>query len=89
MTHDIEKRLMERYRKLAEEKFRYSPDLDVLIVGHNHLPDHYSFSLAGKMRSYFNLGDWVKNFTWLEYQPNQESGPFTLKRFTLTPLAKN
>lgn len=77
------------YRKLAEEKFRQSPDLDILIAGHNHFPDHYSFESTGKKRTYFNLGDWVKHFTYLEYRTIKGKGEFSLRKYCFTPQNEN
>ncbi len=80
-----QEKIVSLYRKLAEEKFRRSPDLDILIAGHNHFPDHYSFESTGKKRSYFNLGDWVKHFTYLEYR----EGEFSLRKYCFTPRNEN
>jgi UDP-2,3-diacylglucosamine hydrolase len=88
---ESQEKVVSLYRKLAEEKFRRSPDLDILIAGHNHCPDHYTFEYAGKKRSYFNLGDWVKHFTYLEYRPVPPSskGEFSLKKYCFTPQNEN
>lgn len=79
-----EEKIRSLYRELAEKKFHRNADLDVLISGHNHIPDHYSFQFSGRAREYYNLGDWVKNFTYLEHR----EGNFSLKKLLYTPERK-
>ena len=68
----------EVYKRLAEEKLKKS-SIDVLIAGHNHCPDAQTFEFSGSRKYYYNTGDWLTHFSYLEL----ESGRFSLKYFSL------
>lgn len=53
------------YRSTAEKLVEAGHDL--VIMGHTHLPDDYRFQVSGREGRYINLGDWVRNFTYLEF----------------------
>ena len=53
------------YRKTAESLFQSG--YDVVIMGHTHLPDETRQRTNGRMCQYINTGDWVKHFTYLEF----------------------
>ena len=57
------------YRRSAEERFEQG--YDVVIMGHTHIPDHYTKHVDGRQCDYYNTGDWVKNFTYLEFDGSQ------------------
>lgn len=42
-------------------------NFDVVIMGHTHIPDDYRIQVAGRPKRYINLGDWVRHFTYLEF----------------------
>ncbi len=58
-------RVREIYRNTAERIFR--DGYDMVIFGHTHLPDDHRVVLDGRPCRYVNLGDWVKHFTYLEF----------------------
>jgi len=43
----------------------------VVILAHNHLPQRCSFEIDGKETHYFNVGDWIHNFSFLRYRPGR------------------
>lgn len=53
------------YRKAAEEIF--SQGYDIVLMGHTHLPDDVSTVVNGRQCRYINTGDWVKHFTYVEF----------------------
>lgn len=58
-------RIREVYRQAATNLF--ARGFEVVIMGHTHLPDDFVIEVCGKLRRYINLGDWVTNFTYLEF----------------------
>jgi UDP-2,3-diacylglucosamine pyrophosphatase LpxH len=48
----------ESLKAWAEEKLRAEPDLDLVVLGHTHLPVLLE---VGPGRHYLNAGDWVMN----------------------------
>ncbi len=69
----------ELYRSFAQKKLEEGSS-DVVILGHSHTPEEKEWEIAGKKKYYFNLGDWITHFTYLEY----EGGIFRLKKFVFT-----
>ncbi len=53
------------YRATAEEVFEKG--YDVVIMGHTHIPDHYTKVVGGRTCHYYNTGDWLHSFTYLEF----------------------
>ncbi|MBY0370621.1 UDP-2,3-diacylglucosamine diphosphatase [bacterium] len=53
------------YREAARSYFRNGKD--VVIMGHTHLPDHFQENVGERSCDYYNLGDWVRHFTYLEF----------------------
>ncbi|TVR84303.1 MAG: UDP-2,3-diacylglucosamine diphosphatase [Saprospirales bacterium] len=49
----------------SERKLQYHPEIDFFIFGHRHLPIDHTLS-NGKSR-YVNLGDWLKYFSYAEF----------------------
>ena len=64
----------DRYRNFGK-KILIENNYDYFIVGHTHIPDEYEVA-PGKM--YYNVGDWVRNYTYLEYV----DGKFTIKKIS-------
>ena len=62
----------DRYRNFGK-KILTENDYDYFIVGHTHIPDEYE---VAKGKWYYNVGDWVRNYTYLEYQ----DGTFQIKK---------
>lgn len=85
------KRASAMSRKVVQEKDRvkelqaienfamkkFQEGTDVFLAGHAHLPAAKTFFLEGKVKHYFNLGDWQEYFTFVIY----EEGQFSLKTF--------
>jgi len=53
------------YRRTATELFEKG--YDVVVMGHTHIPDDYCLKVGERNCRYLNTGDWVKNFTYLEF----------------------
>lgn len=50
---------------------------DVCVLGHSHFPDEQRYDIQGKGVSYYNCGDWLTHFSYLEV----DRGEFSLKKF--------
>lgn len=57
------------YRNTAEEIF--AKGYDIVLMGHTHLPDDVSTVVDGRQCRYINTGDWVKHFTYVEFDGAQ------------------
>lgn len=57
------------YRETAEKIFRRG--YDVVIMGHTHLPDDFTATVEGRECRYINTGDWIRHFTYLEFDGSQ------------------
>jgi len=57
------------YRLTAENIF--AEGYDMVIMGHTHIPDDVTSMVGGRSCRYINLGDWVKHFTYLEFDGTQ------------------
>ncbi len=57
------------YRRSATEILLQG--YDVVLMGHTHIPDDYTININGKICRYLNTGDWVKNFSYLEFDGTQ------------------
>jgi UDP-2,3-diacylglucosamine hydrolase len=58
-----------------EEKFvqrQCSRGADVVILAHTHRPSQSTVVHNGRECTYYNVGDWIKHFSYLKYSP--ESG---------------
>lgn len=66
------------YRSFAYKKLE-GGCADIVVLGHSHTPEEKEWVIGGKKKYYFNLGDWISHFTYLEY----EEGVFRLKKFSL------
>ena len=68
------------YQKLSPEKFElirdtyrnnakvlFAKGYDVVVMGHTHIPDDFTVQVGSRQCRYLNTGDWVKNFTYLEF----------------------
>ncbi|HLD73712.1 MAG TPA: UDP-2,3-diacylglucosamine diphosphatase [Bdellovibrionota bacterium] len=62
----------DRYRDFGK-KTLIEKNCDYFIVGHTHIPDEYE---VAKGKWYYNVGDWVRNYTYLEYL----DGTFAIKK---------
>lgn len=64
-----ESAIRQTYRNAAETIFRSG--YDVVLMGHTHLPDDVSTVVDGRECRYINTGDWVRHFTYLEFDGSQ------------------
>jgi UDP-2,3-diacylglucosamine hydrolase len=62
---------LDEYRKYALGKLQHG--FNAVIIAHTHVPEEIRYEEG----VYFNTGDWVENYTYIEYS----EGEFTLKRW--------
>jgi UDP-2,3-diacylglucosamine hydrolase len=65
-----------RLRSFAERKLKQG--FDAVILAHTHLPEAITVKEQGREAYYFNVGDWIKDFSYLRY--NEKRG-FSLEYF--------
>lgn len=53
------------YRAFARE--RVAEGADVVILGHNHLPDFYEIEIGPRKGLYLNTGDWLAHSSYLTF----------------------
>ncbi len=53
----------------AKDYLKKTPDIDYFIFGHRHLPLEMKIN---NKSTYFNTGDWLQYFTWLEMNEQGE-----------------
>ncbi|MFM8316630.1 MAG: UDP-2,3-diacylglucosamine diphosphatase [Deltaproteobacteria bacterium] len=66
------------YRDTAKDLFEKG--YDVVVMGHTHVPDEFNHQVSDRLCCYYNTGDWVKNFTYLEF----DDGEFYTRKHPLT-----
>jgi UDP-2,3-diacylglucosamine hydrolase len=64
VTRD-EELIRDIYREGARDILKQG--YDVIIMGHTHLPEDIPLVVDGRECRYINTGDWIKNFTYVEY----------------------
>lgn len=62
-------RIRQTYRQTAEKLFRSG--FDMVVMGHTHLPDDVSTIVNERSCRYINTGDWVRHFSYLEFDGQQ------------------
>ena len=55
----------------ATAKGLFEKGYDVVIMGHTHIPDNFTERVGNRDCQYFNTGDWIRNFTYLEFDGAQ------------------
>ncbi len=65
-------RIERAFEGFAIEKIKEG--FDVVILGHSHLPQSCSFEIDGRQTHYFNVGDWIRWFSFLRYRHGQGFG---------------
>lgn len=80
LNQNMATRIRQIYRATAEKIFY--DGFDVVIMGHTHLPDDVTTVLDGRKCRYINTGDWVQNFTYLEF----DGRDFYTKNHPMTDL---
>jgi len=54
-----------RLRRFAQRKLKQG--FDAVILAHTHLPETITVKEQGREAYYFNVGDWIKDFSYLRY----------------------
>jgi UDP-2,3-diacylglucosamine hydrolase len=57
-----------RLHSWSAEQFQTTPDIDIVVVGHCHVPEIREFAPG---QFYLNPGDWVQHCSWAEVEPNR------------------
>ncbi len=65
-----------RLRSFAQRKLKEG--FDAVILAHTHLPEAITVKQQGREGNYFNVGDWIKDFSYLRY--NKKKG-FSLEYY--------
>jgi UDP-2,3-diacylglucosamine hydrolase len=66
-----------RLRSFAQRKLKEG--FDAVILAHTHLPEAITVKEQGREGYYFNVGNWIKDFSYLRY--NERKG-FSLEYYT-------
>ena len=66
-----------RLRQFAVEKIK-KEGFDAVILAHTHLPETITVKRRERERYYFNVGNWIKDFSYLRY--NEKNG-FSLEYY--------
>jgi UDP-2,3-diacylglucosamine pyrophosphatase LpxH len=67
-----------RLRSFAQRKLKQG--FDAVILAHTHLPEAITVKDQGREAYYFNVGDWIKDFSYLRY--NEKKG-FSLEYYAM------
>ena len=78
----------EREEEIAEKMHTYAKGLfadgyDAVLVGHSHRPLLHRQRVAGRMKTFAGLGDWIRHFTYVALS----EGCFHLLRYERRPGA--
>ena len=68
--------IIDRMRVFAERKFYEG--FDAVILAHSHLPEAITMKKGKGEGDYFNVGNWMQDFSYLRY--NEKSG-FSLEYY--------
>ena len=68
--------VIKQLRSFAQRKLKQG--FDAVILAHTHLPEAITVKDQGRQAYYFNVGDWIKDFSYLRY--NEKRG-FSLEYF--------
>jgi len=68
--------VIKQLRSFAQRKIKEG--FDAVILAHTHLPEAITVKEKGREGHYFNVGDWIKDFSYLRY--NEKKG-FTLEYY--------
>jgi UDP-2,3-diacylglucosamine pyrophosphatase LpxH len=67
-TTESQKRRSAELEAWAREKLRAEPRLDLVVLGHTHLPQRIEVE---PNRFYLNAGDWVNHHTYVVLQTGE------------------
>jgi UDP-2,3-diacylglucosamine hydrolase len=68
----MHRRRRHKEEDLPDERFalqKCKEGMDVVILGHTHQPCEKSFVVDGRNCYYYNVGDWIQHFSYLQYHP--------------------
>jgi UDP-2,3-diacylglucosamine hydrolase len=68
--------VISRLRSFAQRKLKQG--FDAVILAHTHLPEAITIKEQGREGYYFNVGNWIKDFSYLRY--NEKKG-FSLEYY--------
>jgi UDP-2,3-diacylglucosamine hydrolase len=68
--------VIKRLRRFAQRKLKEG--FDAVILAHTHLPEAITIKEQGREGYYFNVGNWIKDFSYLRY--NEKKG-FSLEYY--------
>jgi UDP-2,3-diacylglucosamine hydrolase len=75
LTMESETVIAEKMEAFALEKFHEG--VDVVILGHCHMPLLKEYVIHGRKKTFVTLGDWIRRHSYLSY----EDGCFTLSSY--------
>jgi len=70
--------VIKQLRSFAQRKLKQG--FDAVILAHTHLPEAITVKEQGREAYYFNVGDWIKDFSYLRY--NEKKG-FSLEYYAM------
>ena len=68
--------IIERLQRFAQRKL--NEGFDAVVLAHTHLPEEILMKERGGKGYYFNVGNWIRDYTYLRY--NEKKG-FTLEYY--------
>ena len=81
-VYDLEfKAESEQMLRFAQDLIKREKDLDFIIMGHRHLPVDYL--LDNNKTRYINPGDWIRHFSYVEYDGNELAIKFYRDEFRI------
>ncbi|MCJ7546675.1 MAG: metallophosphoesterase [Deltaproteobacteria bacterium] len=75
--------VIKQLRSFARRKLKQG--FDAVILAHTHLPEAITVKEQGREAYYFNVGDWIKDFSYLRY--NEKKG-FSLEYYKTRKKAR-
>jgi UDP-2,3-diacylglucosamine hydrolase len=69
--------IIERLQRFAQRKLQEG--FDTVVLAHTHLPEEIPMKKRGGEGYYFNVGNWMRDYSYLRY--NEKKG-FTLEYYT-------
>jgi UDP-2,3-diacylglucosamine hydrolase len=70
--------IIKQLRSFAQRKLKQG--FDAVILAHTHLPEAITIKEQGRVGYYFNVGNWIKDFSYLRY--NEKKG-FSLEYYEI------
>lgn len=70
-TEKLENKSIEIFRQYAQTLIQ-TKDFDLLLVGHTHITDDFTFEYRGRLRRLINLGSWYSEPHYLEIASSKD-----------------